>query len=157
MNEESQVRCCYNILFHQPGNSVGSPLNQMHRQQLELTDDLLLQGHWRKEDAAAQRTRFNTLDNWGHNTPTPSKRKRNRKEKVKGSWPRTHTIHSVTSDFSPLNGTYVPNVDYITDHFVSNGESSDPFEISNSLKQVFPGAPALIIDICALHQGSRGY
>ena len=48
MNEESQVRGCYNITFylHQPGNSVGSPLNQMHRQQLELlrTDDLLLQG-----------------------------------------------------------------------------------------------------------------
>ena len=35
MNEESQVRGCYNFLFaHQPGNSVGSPLNQMHRQQL---------------------------------------------------------------------------------------------------------------------------
>ena len=32
---------------------MGSPLNQMHRQQLELllTDDLLLQGHWGKEDA----------------------------------------------------------------------------------------------------------
>ena len=56
MNEEAQVRGCYNIPFflHQPGNSVGSPLNQMHRQQLELllTDDLLLQGHWGKEDAA---------------------------------------------------------------------------------------------------------
>ena len=57
MNEEAQVRGCYNItLFclHQPGNSVGSPLNQMHRQQLELllTDDLLLQGHWGEEDAA---------------------------------------------------------------------------------------------------------
>ena len=31
---------------------TGSPLNQMHRQQLELTNDLLLQGHWGKEDAA---------------------------------------------------------------------------------------------------------
>ena len=51
MNEESQVRGCYNFYLHQPGNSVGSPLNQMHRQQLELTDDLLLQGHWGKEDA----------------------------------------------------------------------------------------------------------
>ena len=40
--------------MHQPGNSVGSPLNQMHRQQLELllTLDLLLQGHWGKEDVA---------------------------------------------------------------------------------------------------------
>ena len=45
MDEESQVRGCYNITFL---------LNQMHRQQLELllTDDLLLQGHWGKEDAA---------------------------------------------------------------------------------------------------------
>ena len=36
MNEESQVRGYYNITsyLHQPGNSVGSPLNQMHRQQL---------------------------------------------------------------------------------------------------------------------------
>ena len=52
MNEESQISRCYNFYLHQPGNSVGSPLNQMHRQQLELTDDLLLQGHWGKEDAA---------------------------------------------------------------------------------------------------------
>ena len=51
MNEESQVRGCYNFHLHQPGNSVGSPLNQTHRQQLELTDDLLPQGHWGKEDA----------------------------------------------------------------------------------------------------------
>ena len=43
------------LLFaHQPGNSVGSSLNQMHRQQLGLllTDNLLLQGHWGKEDPA---------------------------------------------------------------------------------------------------------
>ena len=91
----------------------------MHRQQLELllTGDLLLQGHWRKEDAAdrdhfalrpqkrggllgtgtgrrgterksegsmtrrAQRTTFNTLDNWGHKTPTQSKRKRTEKNR----------------------------------------------------------------------------
>ena len=46
-----------NFYLHQPGNSVGSPLNQMHRQQLELllTDDLLLQGHWGKEDAAVMK------------------------------------------------------------------------------------------------------
>ena len=34
----------------------------------------------------AQRTSFNTLDNWDHETPTQSKMKKdNRKEKVKGS------------------------------------------------------------------------
>ena len=37
----------------------------------------------------AQRTGFNILDNWGHKTPTQSKRKRNRKERIKGSWPET--------------------------------------------------------------------
>ena len=62
----------------------------MHRQQLELllTDDLLLQGHWRKEDAAGPAlTSFNTLDNWGHKTPTQSKRKRTGKKRLKGHGP----------------------------------------------------------------------
>ena len=53
---------CYNITLylHQPGNSVGSPLNQMHRQQLELllNDDLLLQGHWGKETTAGPAHKF---------------------------------------------------------------------------------------------------
>jgi len=47
----------------------------------------------------AQRTSFNTLDNWGHKTPTQSKRIKDRKERIKGSWPGTCiqiTIHSVT-------------------------------------------------------------
>ena len=45
----------------------------------------------------AQRTDFNILDNWGHKTPNQPKRKKgDRKEKVKASWPRTHTLHSVT-------------------------------------------------------------
>ena len=44
----------------------------------------------------AQRTSFCTLDNWGHKTPNQSKKRKNKKEKVKGSWPETHTIHSVT-------------------------------------------------------------
>ena len=74
-------------------------MNQMHRQQLDpllLTDDLLLQGHWGKETRRAQRTSFNTLDNWGHKTPTQSKKRKDRKEKIKGSWPGTHTTHLVT-------------------------------------------------------------
>ena len=63
VNEESQVRGCYNITFictNQERDSVGSPLNQMHRQQLELllTDDLLLQGHWGKRDAAGPAHKF---------------------------------------------------------------------------------------------------
>ena len=58
MNEESQISGCYKFYLHQPGNSVGSPLNQMHIQQLELTDNLLLQGHWGKEDAAGPAHKF---------------------------------------------------------------------------------------------------
>ena len=40
--------------------TVCSPLNQMHRQQLELllTDDLLLLKHWGKEDAAGPAHKF---------------------------------------------------------------------------------------------------
>ena len=44
----------------------------------------------------AQRTSFKTLDNWGHKTPTQSKKSKDKKEKIKGSWPRTHTIYLVT-------------------------------------------------------------
>ena len=56
---KSQVRGCYNFYLHQPGNSVGSPLNQIHRLQLgTITDDLLLQGHWGKEDAAGPAHKF---------------------------------------------------------------------------------------------------
>ena len=32
----------------------------------------------------AQHTSFNTLDKWGHKTPTQSKRIKDRKEKIKG-------------------------------------------------------------------------
>ena len=44
----------------------------------------------------AQHASFNTLDNWGHKTPTQSKKRKDTKEKVKGSWAGTHTIHTVT-------------------------------------------------------------
>ena len=37
----------------------------------------------------AQRTSFNTLDNWGHKTPTQSKKDKGQERKVKGSWPET--------------------------------------------------------------------
>jgi len=60
-SEGSMNRSFYdNFHLHQPGNSVGSPLNQMHRQQLELllTDDLLLQGHWVREDAVGPEQKF---------------------------------------------------------------------------------------------------
>ena len=47
-----------------------------------------------KTTLLAQCISFNTLDNWGHKIPTQSKkRKDDRKEKVKGSWPWTQTMH----------------------------------------------------------------
>ena len=36
----------------------------------------------------AQRTSFNTLDNWGHKTPTQSKRKRTGKKRLKDHSPK---------------------------------------------------------------------
>ena len=36
----------------------------------------------------AQRTSFNTLDNWGHETPTQSKRKRTGRKGLKGHGPK---------------------------------------------------------------------
>ena len=44
-----------------------------------------------------QRTGFNTLDNWGHKTPTQSKRIKDRKERLKVMARNMYTIHSVTS------------------------------------------------------------
>ena len=35
----------------------------------------------------AQHTTFNTLDNWGHKTPTQIKKEKDRKERIKWSWP----------------------------------------------------------------------
>ena len=57
MNEESQVRGCYNITFIYTNQKQCrlSPESDAYRQQLELTDDPLLQGHWGKEDAAVGR------------------------------------------------------------------------------------------------------
>ena len=52
--------------------------------------DVHLDSHTAPElcrDAAGQRTGFNTLDNWGHKTPTQSKRKRTGKKRLKGHGP----------------------------------------------------------------------
>ena len=42
---------------------------------------------WNPATLPAQRTGFNTLDNWGHKTPTQSKSKRTRKKRLKGHGP----------------------------------------------------------------------
>ena len=86
MNEESQVRGCYNNFYlRQPGNRVGPPLNQMHRQQLELATSYC-RDTGGKRTLLAQRTSFNILDNRGHKTPTQTKKQKtkNRKRKRTG-------------------------------------------------------------------------
>ena len=98
MNEESQVSGCYNITFNYTTRKqcrLSPEMNTGHnsRQTTCLCRDTGVEGM-----LPAQRTSFNTLDNRGHKTPTQSKkRKDDRKEKVKQSWPWTHTMHSVTS------------------------------------------------------------
>ena len=47
-------------------------------------------------ELCTQHTTFNTLDNWGHKTPTQSKRKRTRKKRLKVMARNMYTIHSVT-------------------------------------------------------------
>ena len=90
MNEESQVRGCYNITF------FSTPTRKQCRLSPELNTGpnskqtaCLCRDTGGKRELPTQPTSFNTLDNWGHKTPTQSKRKRNWKEKVKGSWPET--------------------------------------------------------------------
>ena len=45
-------------------------------------------GHTGSLDAAGQRPGFNTLDNWGHKTPTQSKRNRTGKKRLNGHGPK---------------------------------------------------------------------
>ena len=63
MNEESQVRGCYNRTFIYTPTRKQCRLSPesdalVSRQQLELNDDLPLQGHWEKEDAAGLARKF---------------------------------------------------------------------------------------------------
>ena len=53
--------------------------------ELELSLDSRLFPRLRGVTLPAQRTSFYTLDNWGHKTPTQSKKRKDKKEKVKGS------------------------------------------------------------------------
>ena len=89
MNEESQVRGCYNnVYLHQPGNSVGSPLNQHMGVQTTAANKhaaCLARDTVGKRTRRAQRTSFNTLDNRGHKTPIQSKKEKDRKEKIEGT------------------------------------------------------------------------
>ena len=52
----------------------------------------------------AQRTGFNSLDNWGHKTPTQSKRKRTGKKRLKGHGPEHlyNTLGNKKKKVAPL-------------------------------------------------------
>ena len=92
MNEESQVRGGYNITFICTNQEtvwalswircIGSSSNYYYLTTCYCRDT------GGKRTRRAQRTSFNTLDNWGHKTPTQSKRKRTGKKRLKGHGPK---------------------------------------------------------------------
>ena len=59
---KSQVSGCYNFYLHQPGNSVGSPLNQMHwcpgNVHTKRQPATAGAGYWGKEDAVGPAHKF---------------------------------------------------------------------------------------------------
>ena len=83
----AEARCNKSLRPRKPEGSLGRTAQDVH------LDSHTAPELWTRR---AQRTIFNTLDNWGHKTPTQSKKRKDKKQKVKGSWPGTHTIHSVT-------------------------------------------------------------
>ena len=82
----AEARCNKSLRPRKPEGSLGRTAQDGH-----------LDSHTAPELCVmlqAQRTSFNTLDNWGHKTPTQSKKKKDdRKEKVKGHSPK-HTQYT---------------------------------------------------------------
>ena len=62
----------------------------------------------------AQHTTFNTLDNWGHKTPTQSKRKRTGNKGLKGHDPE-HVYNTLgyTSKWCKCHGYILPSIDNV--------------------------------------------
>ena len=92
MDEEPQVRGCYNITF------ICTPTNQeivwalpwdehMNIGRNSKQTTCLCRDTGGKRTLPVQHTTFNTLDNWGHKTHTQSKRKRTGKKGLKGHGP----------------------------------------------------------------------
>ena len=72
--------------------TVTSPLSRACRMSfiiLSRAVSVLCPGLYADWEVGKRLLAFNTLDNWGHKTPTQSKRIKDRKEKIKGSWPGT--------------------------------------------------------------------
>ena len=108
MNEESQVSGCYNITFNDTnqetvsGNSVGSPLNQMHwspgkahtKRRPASAGTLGERGRGGPSAQGLTLQIIRTIKLLPNPPPTPPKKNDVRKEKVKGSWPWTHTKYT---------------------------------------------------------------
>ena len=58
MNEESQVTGCYNITFNYTNQKTVRLSPESDAQAAAQTDNLLLQGHWGKEDAVDPAHKF---------------------------------------------------------------------------------------------------
>ena len=76
----------------------------------------------------AQRTGFNTLDNWGHTTHTQSKRKRNRKERLKGQGPKHvyNTLGYRCLEFSVFHGNTTAGTAHSEDYDPLSRERAVP-------------------------------
>ena len=68
----------------------------------------------------AQRTGFNTLDNWGHKTPTQSKRIKDRNKRLKSHGPEHLYIHSVTFN-TTQEGNFPENLHLVVYVIVNKG------------------------------------
>ena len=123
--------------MHPPGNRVGSPLNQMHRQRLELLlSTCCCRDTGEKRTRRAQRTSFNPLDNWGHKTPTQSKRKRTGKKGLKGHDPE-HTRYA----WFHLNGIFCATavtLTVITNTKVERIPKQEPARKVDPREEIYP-------------------
>ena len=88
-SHKSEVAITSLLFVHQPTRKQCRLSPEMNTGRSSKQTTCLCRDTGGKGTLRAQRTGFNTLDNWGHKTPTQSKRKRNGKERVKGSWPET--------------------------------------------------------------------
>ena len=88
-SHKSEV-ACYNITFICTPTRKQCRLSpEMNTSHISKQTTCLCRDTGGKGTLPAQRTSFNTLDNWGHKTPTQSKKDKGQERKVKRSWPKT--------------------------------------------------------------------
>ena len=133
MNEEPQARGCYNFYLYtnQPGNSVGSPLwwKHEHRPHQQTRQPASAGTRGGKGTLPAQHTTLNTLDNWGHKTPTQSKRKRTGKKRLQG--------HGLEHVYNTLGYIYIYIVNCIVSSYNVWGHETDGDNVDLSLPLIW--------------------